>query len=70
MAKLLAGDDGDIELIADAGANDLEDVGDYAGEEAAKALGYVAGLAITLRQALRHHAGFRVERRPVEDAEP
>ena len=70
MAKLLAGDDGDIELIAAADADDLEDVGEYAGDRAMRALGYVAGLALTLRQALRHHAGVRVEIVTHEDAKP
>jgi hypothetical protein len=64
MAKLLAGDDGAIELIAAAERDDLADVGDAPGmgETAAEALGYLAGLALILRQALRHHAGWRVER--------
>ena len=36
LARLIAGDDLEVELIA-------------------KALGYVAGLAVTIRQALRHY---------------
>ena len=59
----------DLDLIAAADSDDLAEaidcvsggliIGDQG--ELARALGYAAGLALTLRQALRHHCDARVE---------
>lgn len=56
-ATLIEVGDRALELLATAAAGDLEDAGGFDGERAFLALGYAAGLALTLRQALRHLAG-------------
>jgi hypothetical protein len=59
VATLIEAGDGRLELLAGADRDELDEVGG----EAAVALGYLAGLALTLRQALRrHHGGAHVVR--------
>jgi hypothetical protein len=58
LAVLIEANDRKLEVLAGADRDELDD----AGGDAALALAYVAGLALTLRQALRHYAG--VARRP------
>jgi hypothetical protein len=67
LAVLIGAGDRKLEVLAGA---DRDELGD-AGGDAAVALGYVAGLALTLRQALRHYAGARAVRadEDVEDEE-
>jgi hypothetical protein len=67
LAVLIEAGDRKLEVLAGADRDELDD----AGGDAAVALGYVAGLALTLRQALRHYAGTRVVRadEEVEDEE-
>jgi hypothetical protein len=69
LAVLIEVGDRRLEVLAGADRDALDD----AGGAAAVALAYVAGLALTLRQALRHYAGVQVEVRPrlkeVEDEE-
>jgi hypothetical protein len=60
LAVLIEAGDRMLELLAGADGEELDD----AGGAAAEALGYVAGLALTLRQALRHYAGVHVVVRP------
>ena len=60
LAVLIEAGDRKLEVLAGADRDELDD----AGGGAALALGYVAGLALTLRQALRHHAGAHVVVRP------
>jgi hypothetical protein len=60
LAVLIEAGDRRLELLAGADRDALDD----ADGDAALALSYVAGLALTLRQALRHYAGVYVETRP------
>ena len=65
---LIEADDRTLELLAYAGRNELVEVGDEMGGETALALRYLAGLVLTLRQALRHHGGVHVVREPNDAA--
>ena len=58
LAVLIEAGDRKLEVLAGADRDELDD----AGGAAAVALGYAAGLALTLRQALRHHTGAHVAR--------
>jgi hypothetical protein len=60
LAVLIEAGDRALELLADADRDALDD----ADGDAALALSYVAGLALTLRQALRHYTGAHVVVRP------
>ena len=53
IAELIADGDRMIELLASASRDELVDLD----EVDARAVGYLAGLVLTLRQALRHQAG-------------
>jgi hypothetical protein len=60
LAVLIEAGDRALELLAGADMDELDD----ADGDAALALSYVAGLALMLRRALRHHAGVHVVVRP------
>ena len=68
LAVLIEAGDRTLELLACADRNELVDAGDEMGGETALALRYLAGLVLTLRQALRHHVGVHVAREPNDAA--
>jgi hypothetical protein len=63
LIRLLCAGDRLLDQIASASDDDLVEAVDWCdADEVAQALGYVAGLALQMRQALRHYYGASLDK--------